>query len=354
MVPVGPLFSRFKRVIRDITRSNGKNIRLVIRGEKTELDKRMIDELSDPLIHLVRNAADHGIESPSDREAAGKPAQGTVTLDAFHRGNQIHIRVRDDGRGLDPERIRAKAVAKGILSAQDAQRLSDAQTFKLIWEPGFSTAEKITEVSGRGMGMDIVRSKIERINGSIELESEPGQGTTISIILPLTMAILPSLLTVIRGDVFAIPIEAIVEIVRASRRDLATVRGAKTARVRGRIIPIVELERIFQWHGPAAATGPSTDEWTLVIVGSGQNEIGLAVQDVLGEEDIVIKSLAENYRNVEGLAGASILGNGRVSLILDVPTLIDRASKGYGRPNDAGAPPASPADDVSAVDVPTA
>ncbi len=354
MVPVGPLFSRFKRVIRDITRSNGKNIRLVIRGEKTELDKRMIDELSDPLIHLVRNAADHGIESPSDREAAGKPAQGTVTLDAFHRGNQIHIRVRDDGRGLDPERIRAKAVAKGILSAQDAQRLSDAQTFKLIWEPGFSTAEKITEVSGRGMGMDIVRSKIERINGSIELESEPGQGTTISIILPLTMAILPSLLTVIRDDVFAIPIEAIVEIVRASRRDLATVRGAKTARVRGRIIPIVELERIFQWHGPAAATAPPTDEWTLVIVGSGQNEIGLAVQDVLGEEDIVIKSLAENYRNVEGLAGASILGNGRVSLILDVPTLIDRASNGYGRPNDAGAPSASPADDVSAVDVPTA
>ncbi len=354
MVPVGPLFSRFKRVIRDITRSNGKSIRLVIRGEKTELDKRMIDELSDPLIHLVRNAADHGIESPADREAAGKPAQGTVTLDAFHRGNQIHIHVSDDGRGLAPDRLRAKAVAKGILSVQDAQRLTDAQTFKLIWEPGFSTAEKITEVSGRGMGMDIVRSKIERINGSIELESEPGRGTTIIIILPLTMAILPSLLTVIRNNVFAIPIESIIEIVRASRRDLATIRGAKTARVRGRIIPIIELDELFQWHSPPDKTQEPPEEWTLVIVGTGTNEIGLAVQDVLGEEDIVIKSLAENYRNVEGLAGASILGNGRVSLILDVPTLIDRASQGYGHTSDAVPVQSSREDDVSAAVLTTA
>ena len=340
MVPIGPLFSRFKRVIRDITRSNGKDIRLIIRGEKTELDKRMIDELSDPLIHMVRNAADHGIESPDERAAAGKPVRGTVTLDAFHRGNQIHIQVRDDGRGLDPDKLRDKAVAKGILTAADAQRLSDAQALKLIWEPGFSTAEQITEVSGRGMGMDIVRSKIERINGSVELESEPGAGTTISINLPLTMAILPSLLTVIRHDVFAIPVESVIEIVRVSQRDLATVRGVNTARVRGRIIPIIELEHLFRWHGAVDASSPRKDEWTLVVVGTGRDEIGLAVEDVLGEEDIVIKSLAENYRNVEGLAGASILGNGRVSLILDVPTLIELASEGRGGSNLSKSPDA--------------
>ena len=353
MVPVGPLFSRFKRVVRDITRNNGKSIRLVIRGEKTELDKRMIDELSDPLIHMVRNSADHGIESPEDREARGKSGQGTITLDAFHRGNQIRIRVADDGRGLDADKLRAKAIERGIVTAADAQRLSDSQAFKLIWEPGFSTAEKITEVSGRGMGMDIVRSKIERLNGTIEIESEFGVGTTISIILPLTMAILPSLLTVIREDVFAIPIESVVEIVRIGREDLSTVRGVKTARVRGRIVPFVELDRLLHWHAGPRCKAPLENEWTLVIVGAGSEEIGLAVQDVLGEEDIVIKSLSENYRDIEGIAGASILGNGRVSLILDVPTIIDLASRGgsevvaaQAAPFDATAPLDATAFDV--------
>ncbi len=332
MVPVGPLFSRFKRVIRDITRGNGKDIRLIIRGEKTELDKRMIDELSDPLIHMVRNAADHGVESPEERVAEGKPAQGSVRLDAFHRGNQIYIQVTDDGRGLDPDKLRAKAVEKGIISLQDAERLTDTQALKLIWEPGFSTAEQVTEVSGRGMGMDIVRSKIERLNGTIELDSKLGEGTTISIMLPLTMAILPSLLTVIREDVFAIPIESVIEIVRTENGDLSTVRGVRAARVRGRIVPIVELEQLLNWSSANDRPAEKRGEWTLVIVGSANNEIGLAVQDVLGEEDIVIKSLAENYRNVEGLAGASILGNGRVSLILDVPTLVELAGRRQSMP----------------------
>ena len=321
MLPIGPLFGRFKRVVRDITRNNGKQVQLVIRGEKTELDKRMIDELADPLIHMVRNAADHGIELPEAREAAGKPRQGTVTLDAFHRGNRIFIQVKDDGRGLDPEKLRQKAVARGIVSAADAERLTSQQAFQLIWEPGFSTAERVTEISGRGMGMDIVRSKIEQLNGTVEIDSEPGGGTTITVKLPLTMAILPSLLTVIAGDVFALPVESVIEIVRVGHDELATVHGLCTARVRGRVISVVKLSDLFSWRNNAVTD--TDEERTLVIVGSDGNELGLVVDELLGEEDIVVKSLAENFRNVHGLAGASILGDGRVSLILDVAALLE-------------------------------
>ncbi len=333
MVPVGPLFRRFKRVIRDITRSNGKDIRLVIRGEKTELDKRMIDELSDPLIHMVRNSADHGVESPQERQAAGKPPQGVVTLDAFHQGNQICIQVRDDGRGLDAEKLKEKAVRKGLLTAEDAARMAPSDAYKLIWEPGFSTAEQVTEVSGRGMGMDIVRSRIERLSGSIELESELGKGTLITIRLPLTLAILPSLLTVVRDDVFAIPLESVVEIVRVSQSEVATVRGSKTARVRGEVISICELEQLFVWNRSRPPSPPASDEWTMVVVGNGKDKLGLVVDGVIGEDDIVIKSLEENYRQVPGLAGASILGNGRVSLILDVVAVMDLARQRRPRPS---------------------
>ncbi len=333
MVPVGPLFRRFKRVIRDITRSNGKDIRLVIRGEKTELDKRMIDELSDPLIHMVRNSADHGIESPQERQAAGKPPQGVVTLDAFHQGNQICIQVRDDGRGLDAEKLKEKAVHKGLLTAEEAARLAPSDAYKLIWEPGFSTAEQVTEVSGRGMGMDIVRSRIERLSGSIELESQLGKGTLITIRLPLTLAILPSLLTIVRDDVFAIPLESVVEIVRVSQSEVATVRGAKTARVRGEVISICELEQLFVWNRSRQPSPATSDEWTTVVVAHGKDKLGLVVDGVIGEDDIVIKSLEENYRQVPGLAGASILGNGRVSLILDVVAVMDLARQPRPRPS---------------------
>ncbi len=327
MVPVGPLFNRFKRVIRDITRDNGKDIRLEIRGEKTELDKRMIDELGDPLIHMIRNSADHGVESPEDREAAGKPRQGTVTLDAYHRGNSIVIQICDDGKGLAPEKIRAKAIEKGIISQADADKLTQHQMFQLIWEPGLSTAEKVTQVSGRGMGMDIVRSKIEELSGAVELDSTVGVGTTITIKLPLTLAILPSLLADIDGDVFAMPVESVVEIVRVEPKDISTVHGQTTACVRGRIVSVVALDKLFTWNQPATnAAEKSNDDTTLVIVGSEGQEIGLVVDDLLGEEDIVIKSMAENYQNVTGVAGASILGDGRVSLILDVNALVESAS----------------------------
>ncbi len=332
MLPIGPLFTRFKRVVRDISRGNGKLINLEINGEKTELDKRMIDELSDPLIHMVRNAADHGIELPDVREAAGKPRQGTITLDAFHRGNTIVIRVSDDGKGLDVERIRSKAVEKGLLAAADAEKLSRREVFQLIWEPGLSTAEKVTDISGRGMGMDIVRSKIEELNGTIELDSEPGRGTQVTIKLPLTLAILPSLMVMIDGDVFAMPIEGVQEIVRAERNELFTIQQSRVARVRGRVIGVVDLSEVFTWAEGRGGRG-TADDVTLVVVGERGREVGLIVDHVIGEEDIVIKSMAENYRNVAGIAGASILGDGRVSLILDLSTLIEMAAKRGARSN---------------------
>ena len=324
MVPIGPLFSRFKRVVRDLSRTSSKEINLVIRGEHTELDKRMIDELGDPLIHLIRNSADHGIETPEGREVAGKDRCGTITLDAFHRGNRIVIQVADDGRGLDAGRIRAKAVAKGWMSEADADKLTDAQAHHLIWRPGFSTAEKVTEVSGRGMGMDIVWSKIEQLNGTVELTSTPGCGTMFEIRLPLTMAILPSLLMVIGRDVFAVPVESVTEIVRIGPCDVTTVYGSPTTRVRGRVISLVRLNELFD--DAAAETSESTS-LTVVIVGSEGREIGVIVDDLLGEQDVVIKSLTENFQNVPGIAGASILGDGRVSLILDVAALLQMACR---------------------------
>jgi two-component system, chemotaxis family, sensor kinase CheA len=324
MLPIGPLFGRFHRVIRDLNRANGKDIRLAISGESTELDKRMIDELGDPMIHLIRNAADHGIESPADRTAAGKPGQGTISLSAFHRGSSIIIRVADDGRGLDAERIRAKAVEKGLLSAEEAERKTPQQLYQLIWLPGLSTAEKVTEVSGRGVGMDIVRSKIDELNGAVEVESKPGQGTVFTIKLPLTLAILPCLMVEVDGEVFAVPLESVIEVVHVGRHDISTVQGHPLARLRDRVVSILRLGRVFHWrHGRKQAESDESDSTTMVIIGEEKQQIGLAVSEVLGEEDVVIKSIADNYRNVSGIAGASILGDGRVSLILDPPTLIE-------------------------------
>ncbi len=339
MVPIGPLFTRFKRVIRDITRANGKEVRLVINGEKTKLDKRMIDELSDPLIHMVRNSADHGIELPDVREAAGKPREGTITLDAFHRGNHVVIQVRDDGAGLNTERILRKCLEKGLLTEADAQKMTLHQIHQMIWAPGLSTAEKVTEVSGRGMGMDIVKSKIDLLHGTVDLQSEPSLGTLLSIKLPLTLAIQPSLLVEIDGDVFAMPMESVVEIVRVPCDKLSTVHGQRTAWVRQRAISVVDLDRVFNWTGRkqhqraggAPGGAPSTlgrgpGDVTIVIVGETKSELGLEVDCVLGEQEAVIKSITENYRNVAGITGASILGDGRVSLILDVTALIQMAA----------------------------
>ena len=328
MLPIGPLFSRFHRVIRDLTRANGKDIHLEISGEGTELDKRMIDELGDPMIHIVRNCADHGIESPETRQSAGKPRHGTISLCAFHRGSNIIIRVSDDGRGLDTARILAKAIERGLVAPADAERMTPREIYQLIMAPGLSTAEKVTEVSGRGVGMDIVRSKIEELNGSIDIDSEFGHGTTLTIKLPLTLAILPSLMVEIDGDVFAVPLESVLEIVNVGRGDIHTVQGRPMASVRDRVVPILVLNRVFNWRQAAKKIlTEDSNTTTLVVIGEGQQQLGLSVNHVLGEEDVVIKSMADNYRNVVGIAGASILGDGRVSLILDPHALIDMSSR---------------------------
>jgi two-component system, chemotaxis family, sensor kinase CheA len=288
----------------------------------------MIDELGDPMIHLIRNAADHGIETPAMREAAGKPRQGTISLDACHRGSSVVIRVSDDGSGLDPERIRAKAIEKELVSAADAELMTPQQIYQLIWLPGLSTAEKVTDVSGRGVGMDIVRSKIKELSGAVEVQSEPGRGTTFTIKLPLTLAVLPSLMVEIGGDAFAIPLESVVEIVHVDRRDVSTVHQQQIVSIRDRVVAVLSLSSVFRWRQkPGATTAPDEASPTvLVIIGEKERQLGLVVDRVLGEEDVVIKSIAENYRNVAGIAGASILGDGRISLILDPTTLIEMSS----------------------------
>jgi two-component system chemotaxis sensor kinase CheA len=245
-----------------------------------------------------------------------------VTLDAFHRGNSIVIEVRDDGKGLDADRILRKCLEKGLVTSAEAEKLTAQQIYQKIWEPGLSTAEKITEVSGRGMGMDIVKSKIEELSGVVDIDSRPGQGTTITIRLPLTLAILPSLMVEIGGDVFAIPMESVVEIVSVNRSQMSSVQGRPMALVRGRVVSLLRLDSMLRFHG-AGGLAAEAAETTLVIVGGAGEEVGLAVDRVIGEEDIVIKSIADNYANVRGIAGASILGDGRVSLILDVPSLVE-------------------------------
>jgi two-component system, chemotaxis family, sensor kinase CheA len=328
MVPIGPLFERFHRVIRDLRLSSGKEIALRIDGEKTELDKRMIDELGDPLIHLVRNAVDHGLEPPEQRAAAGKPRSGTVSLAASHRGNSVVITVSDDGRGIDAERVRIKAVDKGLLSEAESHRLSERQLIAYIWHPGLSTAETVTDISGRGVGMDIVKSRIEALNGSVDVRTELGQGTTFVIRLPLTLAILPVLQTRIGGVVYAIPLDHLDEIVEVRPSQIYRVQGRRSIEIRDRIIALLNLREIFRWNGSAVRASDSSPEensekYTVVVVSDGEETIGLIVDELLGMQEGVLKSLEKNYRAIPGLSGASILGDGRVSLILDVESLIN-------------------------------
>jgi two-component system chemotaxis sensor kinase CheA len=336
MVPVGPLFSRFHRVVRDVARVVDKDVRLEIVGEKTELDKRMIDELGDPLIHLVRNAVDHGLETADQRAEVGKPRSGTVRLEAMHRGNAVVVQVVDDGRGIDPARIRQKALEKGLASPAELEAMSDKQVLQFIWNAGFSTARAITDISGRGVGLDIVRSKIEQLSGTIEVDSELGHGTQFTIRLPLTMAILPSLLSRVYDEVYAFPIECVEEIVAIPTKEIYTIQGIRTIRVRGRVISLVTLDDIFRWGNGRhpLASEESTNlprELTVVIVQSAGCRLGIVVDSLIGEEDVVIKSLAENFEHVRGLAGASILGDGRVSLILDLASLTELAQQSSAR-----------------------
>jgi two-component system chemotaxis sensor kinase CheA len=313
MLPIGALFSKFKRLVRDLSRDLGKEVEMVTVGEETELDKTVIERLGDPLVHLIRNSVDHGIESPAMREAAGKPPKGVVTVTAVHSGAYVLIQIQDDGAGLDPEVIRAKALEKGLIEA--GSELSRKQIFNLIFEPGFSTAESITDVSGRGVGMDVVRSNIRSLKGEVDIDSVTGQGTTITLKLPLTLAIIDGLLVTVAGEFFVIPLSHIEECVELTQKDLLDSNGRHTVTVRGELVPYVKLKDWFDIQGD-----PMEIE-QVVITRVENSRLGLVVDRVIGNHQTMIKSLGPMFKHVAVLSGATILGDGTLAFIVDLNIL---------------------------------
>jgi two-component system chemotaxis sensor kinase CheA len=313
MVPMGQLFQRIERVIRDLSRKAGKQVILETSGNDTEIDKTVAEELSDPLLHMVRNSVDHGVESLAERVAAGKTPEARIRLSAYHQGGQVMIEISDDGRGLNSEKIRAKAADRGLIS-HDAQ-LTDAEIYQLIFEPGFSTAEKITDVSGRGVGMDVVRRNVEKLRGRIETQSTLGQGTTFLLKLPLTLAIIDGLVIEVGTERYIIPLAGVREIFRPQPDALFTVEGKdEMLLVRGKLVPVVRLHERFNIEGRAKQ--PS--EGLIVVLESQDRNFCLLVDDLLGKQEVVIKSLGEAFKDISGLSGCAVLGDGRVGLILDV------------------------------------
>ena len=313
MVPLQGIFQKMSRLVRDLSRKMDKPVELELHGEETELDKTVVDHLGDPLMHMVRNAVDHGLESPEERTAAGKPATGRVTLRAYHQGGNVYIELTDDGKGLDRDKLVKKAVEKGIIA--EGARLTDPEAYALIFEAGFSTAKAVTDVSGRGVGMDVVRRNVEELHGSILIRTELGKGTTFVIRLPLTLAIMEGLMVALGDDVYLLPLLAVVESVRPLRSDLRTVAGrGEVVTVRGETVPLVRLHALL--GRPVRVTDPC--QGLVVLVEDDGKKYALLVDDLLGQMQAVVKSLDTHYRPVEGLTGATILGDGRVAMILDV------------------------------------
>ncbi|MFU2488757.1 chemotaxis protein CheA [Thauera sp. WH-1] len=326
MQPIGRLFQKYPRIARDLARSLGKDVELVLVGEETEIDKTMIEDLSDPIIHLIRNAVDHGIEDAAARAAAGKPQKSLVRLEARQEGDHIVIMVADDGRGMDAERLRAKALAKGLISDEEASTMDDRQSYNLIFLPGFSMAEKVSDVSGRGVGMDVVRTNIQKLNGSIEIKSQLGKGTTLLINLPLTLAILPVLLVRLGEQPFAVPLSMVREILPIVPESIQDVGGRATMVVRGEVLPIVPLSSLLGWpreRVPQYGVLMQAAEWSFI----------LAVDSFAGREDAVIKSL-DDFRP-KGVAGVTTLSNGQIVLILDMKELLDTGSEQRSVSRDA-------------------
>jgi len=336
MQPIGRLFQKYPRIARDLARNLGKDVELVLAGEDTEIDKTMIEDLSDPIIHLIRNAVDHGIESATERAAAGKPSKSELRLEARQEGDHIVIMVADDGRGMDAERLRAKAVAKGLISEEEASTLDERQSYNLIFQPGFSMAEKISDVSGRGVGMDVVRTNIQKLNGAIEIRSQPGKGTSFVINLPLTLAILPVLLVRLGDQPFAVPLSMVREILPIATTMVQDVGGRATMVVRGEVLPILPLSGLLGWpqqQVPQYGVLMQTTEMSFV----------LAIDSFAGREDAVIKSL-DDFRP-KGVAGVTTLSNGQIVLILDMKELLGGSTAMLGMPRSALIP--APAEEVS-------
>jgi two-component system chemotaxis sensor kinase CheA len=316
MVPISQIFSRFPRLVRDLSKSLSKKINLVIEGEETELDKSVIEDLLDPIMHSVRNSIDHGIESPAERKVAGKPEEGMVLLKATNEGNMIVIEISDDGKGIDVEAVKSKAIERGLIHPNKV--LTDVEAFNLIFEPGFSTAKTITAISGRGVGLDVVRRQIEKLNGTVTVNSEKGRGTKFIIKLPLTLAIIQGLLVRVGSEIYSIPITSVIESLRIKPEEIKMIDGNEVFNIRSDVLSLLRLNQLF-----GIKTEQSSDYNFIVIVGSAEKKMGFMVDSLIGEEDVVIKPLRDQYTNSPGIAGASILGDGSVSLIIDVGQLLE-------------------------------
>ncbi len=323
MLPLAEVFNRFPRMVRDLARNFGKEIDFVIEGEDTELDRSLIEEITDPLIHLLRNAVDHGIEPPEERKSIGKPPRGRILLKAYQEENSVVILVQDDGRGIDVEKIRKKALALGLATQEELARMSDREAIEFIFYSGFSTNEKVTDVSGRGVGMDIVRRNIERVNGQVHVESEKGKGTTFFLRLPLTLAIIRALLVRVNGAIYSIPLADVVEIEKIEKKNTYWVNKTLTSLFRGKTLPLLRLQDLLEGKKAEYEEGMEIPEVLYtVVVNTARVLAGLVVDEIVGEQEIVIKSLGSYIGDVRGLGGATILGDGRVSLIVDVASLL--------------------------------
>jgi two-component system chemotaxis sensor kinase CheA len=322
MVPVEQLFRRFPRIVRDVARLRGKDINLEITGENTDLDKGILDALADPLAHLVRNAADHGIEMTPQRQAAGKPPRGTIRLNAYHDGDQVVIEISDDGHGLDREKIVQRAIERGIISPEAAPQLNESESLQLIFSPGLSTADEVTEISGRGVGLDVVKSALETLKGSIELQSKVGEGTTFRLMVPLTLASIQALLFRIQGRLYAVPLASVAEITRITDEDIHRVDGHEVFQLRQQVLTLVRLDRLV-----ARNNEEKSKRLFVIVIGTGGRRFGLAVDSLMGEEELVIKALEDALVTSPLVSGASILGDGTVVLILNVPAVVSHLSR---------------------------
>jgi two-component system chemotaxis sensor kinase CheA len=322
MVPVEQLFRRFPRIIRDVARLRNKEIALELAGQTTDLDKSILDALGDPLAHLVRNAADHGIETAAEREAAGKSPRGTIRLNAYHDGDQVVIEVSDDGHGLDRAKIVRRAVERGIVSAESASQLNELESLQLIFAPGLSTADEITEISGRGVGLDVVKSSLEALKGTVELESVPGRGTTFRLFVPLTLASIRALMFRVHGRLYAVPLASVAEITRITEQGIHRIDDHEVFQLREQVLTLVRLDRLER-H-PA---GPRGNRIFVIVIGTGGRKFGLAVDSLMGEEELVIKALEDQLVTSPMISGASILGDGTVVLILNVPAVVSHLSR---------------------------
>ncbi|EFX42730.1 Bifunctional chemotaxis protein CheF [Helicobacter suis HS1] len=321
MQPIGKVFNKFPRMVRDLSRELGKSIDLVIDGEETELDKSIVEEIGDPLIHIIRNSCDHGIEKPEDRKMLGKPETGRVELSAYNEGNHIVIKITDDGAGMDPQKLKAKAVEKGIITERDAAAMTDKEALNIIFKPGFSTAKVVSNVSGRGVGMDVVKTNIEKLNGIIELESQVGVGTVEKLKIPLTLAIIQALLVGVQEEYYAIPLSSVLETVRISQDEIYSVDGKSVLRLRDEVLSLVRLADIFK----VDAILEGSKEVYVVIIGLADQKIGVIVDYLIGQEEVVIKSLGYYLKSTKGIAGATVRGDGKITLIVDVGTMMEMA-----------------------------